>query len=281
MDCRISLMGILCVGLAMTGCTTTDQPVLRGAAPSPPPPPNTTPPPNLPQTTVPHPSKTMTEADKTRAKVHIYMAQAECQVKSARGAKTDEERAAMWDRARLTFQQILDMDPKHLQALQGLTETYLKIGDKDRALATINKALALAPRDPNLLYDQATVLACRREWKEAENALFNALQSSPENRQFKKQLGMILAREGQFEQGFSFLSQYGGPAYAHYIIARMLLGTFGQEDACKQQLRQTLEANPEHRQARELLERLENPRSGAAAQAPHSNPLGNGFFIND
>jgi Tfp pilus assembly protein PilF len=278
MDCRTSLLLAICLSLATVGCTTTDTPVMRGAAPA-----QTPPPPTMPQTTVPHPPKTMSEAEKNQSRIHIYMEQANVQAQLARTEKDDQKKAEIWDRVRKTYHDVIELDRKYLPAYQKLAHVYVKMGDKERALETINKALAITPRDPNLLYDQAVIFGSRKDWKQAENSLFNALQTEPENRTFLKQLGLTLAMEGQIEQSIGFLTRvYNGPAYAHYRVAQVLFDAY-QDEACKQHLRMALEANPNLQEARDMLYEIEHPVEPRTAQASTGEMQSEGprIFVSD
>ena len=262
----------LCLGLAGTGCITPAQQTTRMTSQS-----SATPPPVVPQSVTASnmPQAKKSEADKLKSKINILMSKANEEAKLAQvgtaGISTDGktlnktenaelEKTALADLARSDYQEVIKLDPKHLPAYQGLARMYLKLGQKDRALETINQALAQAPRDANLLYDLALCQLCRRDYNEAETTLRRALEIDPENRQFRKQLGLTLAREGQFDRSIEVLTQvYAGPAYAHYLVARMLDGVFGQPEACKEHLRLALAANPNLNEARSLLSEMENP----------------------
>jgi tetratricopeptide (TPR) repeat protein len=291
MDCRTSagaaasLLVTFCVSLAAVGCATTDPVTSRMSGQTPPPtspPPQPTPAPVLSQTTTTPVKKS--DADVLKSKINILMYKADEEVKLARvgtagyaadgknlsgNEKSEQEKAALLDLARKDYQEVLKLEPRHLRAHQGLMHTYLRMGDHERAQKTIDDALVLSPRDPNLLFDKAICHSCRKQWKEAENSLWSALQIDPENPNFKKQLGFTLACEGQFDRSLEVLSQaYTVPGYAHYMVAKMLVGIFGQQEECKQHLRLALQANPKLDQASDLLHEMEHPEEHRVAQAP-------------
>ena len=178
-------------------------------------------------------------------------------------------RLTKYDMAREKYQEVIKTDAKYLPAYQGLARMQLKANQKDQALDTLKKAQAIAPKDAYLWYDLAMCHGCRKEWNEQVDCLNKALELQPDNRHLSKQLGFTLARMGRFDEAVSRLSQvYGGPAYAHYMVARMIHSAFGNEDAkCKQHLQEALRQNPNLREARDMLVALETPEASPATLA--------------
>jgi tetratricopeptide (TPR) repeat protein len=261
----------LCLPLAIVGCTTPD--LVRQAPPTP-----ATPPPAVPQSLTTNNQVAQvkrSDADKLKTKINILMLTADQNAKLADvGAAKyspdgkaevplvdiELQKARFRDNARKGYQDVIALDPKKLEAYHGLTHIYLKDGQYDRALETINKALALAPRDADLLVDQATCHSCRKDWKQAENSLQNALEARPGDRDIRKKLGFTLAREGQFGKSVEVLSEvfHDVPGYAYYQIARMAKD-FGQEQQCKEFLRLAIQTNPNLEKAKEMLFDIEHP----------------------
>ena len=220
---------------------------------------------------------TVTDAEKIRSKIYILMyegnaradmANAKMIEPSTRAERARLENATMRDRKEITalwnlsskaYKDVIAMDPRHLPAYQGLMHVYLKLGQNDRAQETIDKALAVAPRNPNLLYDQAICYCQRKEWKMAQVSLRNALAIDPENSKFKKQLGFTLALDGNFDKSVEVLSQANPaiPGYGDYMVAKVLIGVFAQDALSKKYLLRALQANPELEEARELLDEIE------------------------
>jgi len=171
------------------------------------------------------------------------------------------------DQARVLYQEALKLDDKNLDALIGLIRIYGHQGDVVKAREMIQRGTVLFPREAGFWVESARLHNRNKEFAEAVRDLKKALELEPENRRAQTQVGLTLARLGQFDQAFPHLSRSMGPATAHFTVARMMLH-LNQETAARQHLAQALQANPNHEGAREMLAEFENGAPQTASNRP-------------
>jgi tetratricopeptide (TPR) repeat protein len=187
------------------------------------------------------------------------------------------EREELLNKARLAYQQALQISPKDLPALLALARLYTLEGESERALATYNRAFAAHPNNPSPRYELGMWHARRKEWDMALQNLQKAVEIDPENRGYRHTYGLCLARAQRYDESLAVLTKLEGAANAHYDLARMLRH-LDQNEACKEHLRLALAAKPEHLEAQQLLESMEpstpapaNPIAPVAAENPGNN----------
>jgi tetratricopeptide (TPR) repeat protein len=179
--------------------------------------------------------------------------------READGAEhSPQDREQLLDRARRAYQQALEVEPNNVAALRALAHLYVSISDRDRAIAMFQSALKAAPKEASIWFDLGTYQMQCKEWAPAVEDLRQAVALDPENRHYTKTLGFCLARAGRFDESLICLQQAVGPAEAHYDVARMQLH-LQQGEAARQHLYLALQADPQHKEARVLLAKLEAP----------------------
>jgi tetratricopeptide (TPR) repeat protein len=248
---------LLVVELAITGalgCAT-----LPGALPS----------------TMSQGSSANTRADapgpKRQPKASTYVAFGEMYEKTTtEPGRSPAEQEELRNKARLAYQQALQIDPKSVAALTALARLYSSEGDYERALTTYNRAILDHPKDAALRYELGMCQARRKNWDVALQSLQTAIQMDPENRRYRHTYGLCLARAQRYDESLMVLSKLEGPALAHFDLARMM-HHLEQDEACKEHLRLALTQNPELFEAQQLLTELDdspNRVTPAAAQSP-------------
>lgn len=177
------------------------------------------------------------------------------------------ERDQMYDLARRSYQQALEIDPHYLPAYLALAKLYEKIGDYERCQATYRRALQIQSRDGALWFEMGMCQARRKEWPSAVDSLKTAHELEPENRLYTKTLGLCLARAGRYDDSFDCLKRVVGDAEAHCDLARML-HHMNQDAASRQQLQVALQMNPQLESARFFQQELDGPPAARAPAAP-------------
>jgi tetratricopeptide (TPR) repeat protein len=175
---------------------------------------------------------------------------------------TPSQREALWQQARVAYQNALKLDANYAPAYAGLAGLYVRMGDYDRALATYKQGLAKKPRDAGLWVDQGICQCRRQDWPAAVHSLQKAHDLDPENRFTTKTLGVALAGAGRHQDSLACLKQVMSEAQAHFDLARVLL-YIGQQAQGKEQLLFALHIQPDLPGARELYARL-NSTEGQA-----------------
>ena len=159
-------------------------------------------------------------------------------------------------KARLAYQQALQIHPNDLAALTALAQLYRNQDDYERAVAAYDRAIQIYPREAALRYELGMCHARRKNWDPALLNLQKAVQADPDNRRYAHAYGLCLARAQRYNEGFAVLAKVEGLANAHYDLARML-HHLQQDTACKEHLRLALAQNPDIVPAKQLLTSLE------------------------
>jgi Flp pilus assembly protein TadD len=170
----------------------------------------------------------------------------------------------MADEARMKFQKALEADPKNHDALQGLARLYTRLGDRERAVATLQTLLKHHPQDHKAAYELALTHARFEDWAGGVAACQKAIAGDPENRRYQRTLGMLVARTGNFEEGFNTMAAVMPEAEARFTMAK-LLTDMEKPDLARQQLDLAAKADPAFVAAQEAM--------AAAAAAAAANPV--------
>jgi Tfp pilus assembly protein PilF len=196
---------------AMAMVTPTQPTVVAAAAPPPPP----TPPP------APRKSSETTADGKRTFTTDSILTFARMKEQEANALKDNpDKQMQMRDMARVDYQEVLRRDPKHREALLGLTRVYSKMRDYPKAEETVQKGLAIYPNDADLWTERGLMFKDRKDFDEAVRSFEKALAAQPENREMMKRLGYALGLAGRMEDSFRMLQRAVGAAQAHYRIAQ-------------------------------------------------------------
>lgn len=166
--------------------------------------------------------------------------------------RSPAEQEELRNKARLSYQQALQISPQDLPALMALARLYNSEDDFERAVATFERAVAAHPKNPAPRYELGMCQARRKNWDAALQSLQKAVELDPENRAYRHTYGLCLARAQRYDESFAVLTKLDGPAAAHYDLARML-HHLGQDEASKEHLRLALAQKPDHFGAQQLL----------------------------
>lgn len=186
---------------------------------------------------------------------------------------TPEERNRYYDEARQIYQEALEIDAKHVEAVRGLARIYSKLGDHEKANVVLAKALEELPKELSLWHDLGMTRNRAKDYEGAAACFREALKLDPDNRGTMQLLGFTLARAGRIDESLPYLTKSMGKAGAHYNAGRML-AHLGRKEECLAQLRLAVQASPDHQQAREMLARLQHPTppEGNVRQATGARP---------
>ena len=180
------------------------------------------------------------------------------------------EQEELRNKARLAYQQALQISPKDLPALMALARLYASEGDYERAVATYDRAIQAHPKNAAPRFELGMCQARSKNWNLALQSLQKAVEVDPENRVYVHTYGLCLARAQRYDESFAVLAKLEGPASAHYDLARML-HHLEQDEASKEHLRLALTQNPDHFGAQQLLVALQG---GTAEPAYPIVPVG-------
>lgn len=165
------------------------------------------------------------------------------------------DREATLARARQLYQEVLQKEPKNVDALLGLGDLYQVAGEAERVKEAEAKATATHPTNARVWAWVAQHRGQAKEFDKAAEAYHKAAQLDPEDRMYRKQLGFTLARGKRYEEGYEWLSRCMKEAEARYFLALMMIHN-GDRDRAQSELQLALRADPTFQPAGEKLTAL-------------------------
>ena len=96
--------------------------------------------------------------------------------------------------AEAAFLQALDLDPGEYSAYLGLSEVHRFANRREEQMAMVDKAMALAPQDADVWNAKGVALEVTKQWKEATEAYYRALELEPHHRKAANNLGFVLEK---------------------------------------------------------------------------------------
>lgn len=239
------------VALGLVGCSTMKSPALPGMADRSPVSPD--------QRSMMVPG-THIEDDAREPKhpEHVHVAYARWQ-----------EQQKQLPQARESYQKALDLDPKSIDALLGLSRLEQLAGRNDDAEKYLQKAQKLRPKEPLVHAAWAEYYASNQQWGPAVKKYRDAIELAPDEPLFKHQLAVILGKSGDWEGAYSTFATIVTAGEAHYNVG-YLLHQQGQLVEAERHLRLAVETKPDLALAVGLLARIQKERSTklAVAQPP-------------
>jgi tetratricopeptide (TPR) repeat protein len=157
--------------------------------------------------------------------------------------------------ARKHYETALSHDPKCVDAIVGIARLDLVGGQTRRAELGFQKALKLAPKNPDVLQSAGLFYSSQGRWRKAVASLNAAVAAAPNVAKYRYALAMVMAKSGDLNGAMPHLVASVGKAEAHSQMARVLLER-GDRDRAAQQLQVALSLQPNLESARQLLNRL-------------------------
>ena len=165
------------------------------------------------------------------------------------------ERRGRHSVARQHYQSVLKQDPKSADAIVGLARLDQYAGQTRAAEAGFEKAYRLAPRNPRVLHSVGLFRAAQERWTESKGLLHAAVAAAPRSREFRKSLGLVLAKAGDYKGAWPHLVASMGEGEAHYYIGSYLLES-GDRERAAYQFQMAVTKSPGLDEARERLAQL-------------------------
>lgn len=159
-----------------------------------------------------------------------------------------------------------NFNPKLTNIAHRLAVLYQRQGDPERALAEYRLALQATPRNPDLLNDLGYFYYERGNWANAEQYLRQAIDLDAKHMRAWGNLGLTLGQQGRVPESYEAFAKVVSPAEAHSNVG-VLLAQQGKIEEARAELQKAIELDPDLKQARVVLDRLESPPSSSVALA--------------
>ncbi len=124
-------------------------------------------------------------------------------------------------KAKETYEDIFEADPKRALACHRLAIVSYRVGEREEALEYFKKAEALTPENPELLSDYGYALYKMKKLNEAEKVLQRSVKLEPDNERAVTRLATVLGTQGKMHESYTQLCKISTPAEAHEIVAHL------------------------------------------------------------
>ncbi len=159
--------------------------------------------------------------------------------------------------ARSSYEKVISKDPKSVEANIGLGRLDALAGHNAKAEQRFRKAIEIDPDSAEALFAYGKFLESQKRYTEAIVEMQKAVQKNPETK-YKFEIGLTLARSGQYEQAAQALSGIVGQAEAYYNVGYIALKEHQDSITAQKYLKGALERNPDLKQARYWLAEIKS-----------------------
>ena len=158
------------------------------------------------------------------------------------------------------FLEALRLNPHHLLSLDNLGNAYRSLKRYDEAHKVLERALEVAPQDPEANYSLGMVFAQTDDTAKAEEYLQRALNARPVYPEALNNLGILFLRTERRDQAVDSFEHCIriAPAFDQaYLNLARVYAVEGARDKARGLLLDLLKQHPDHPQARQMLEQLQ------------------------
>lgn len=178
--------------------------------------------------------------------------------------RSPQEQSKFRDEARQGYTQALELDPNCIEAHLGLARIHSAEKNYAKATASLESILKTHPKEASVWFELGMCHCYRKDWQPAIDSFTQAVNLDPDNQLYTNIFGYCLALAGQFEECFNVLSRTRGEAMAHAALGRIMV-RMGQVDGGKEHLQAALKIDPDLKEAKDELTKLE---TGAKSDQP-------------
>lgn len=154
--------------------------------------------------------------------------------------------------SRLFYEKVITKEPRSVEANIGLARLEAIAGHNDQAEQRFRKSLEIAPNSPEALFAYGQFLASQKRYTESIVEMQKAVKQNPSSR-YKFEIGLTLARSGQFDESYAALTNLIGEAEAYYNIGYIALKELNDPVVAERYLSLSLEVDPDLKQSRYWL----------------------------
>jgi len=178
------------------------------------------------------------------------------------------------DEAAKLYEQARSLNNDYKFVCRRLAVLYDRQGNFPKANDEYDKAIAMYPKDGDLLNDAGYSRYCQGNWTLAEDYLRQAIERNKESKKAWTNLGMTLAQREHYEEALEAFAHALSEPEAHFNLA-FVFTTQGKRAEAIAEYKKVLQLVPDMERAKLAIAKLENPepkRMGPAAgvqQAGH------------
>jgi len=157
------------------------------------------------------------------------------------------------------FREALRLNPRHLLSLDNLGNAYRLQRLWDEARKVLERALEVAPQDPEANYSLGMVFAQTDDNAKAYEYLQRALKARPAYPEALNNLGVLYLVTQRRDQAVASFEEciHGAPGFDQaYVNLARVYALEGARDKARGVLLDLLKQHPEHAQAKQMLEQL-------------------------
>ncbi|MBN1513020.1 MAG: tetratricopeptide repeat protein [Phycisphaerae bacterium] len=192
------------------------------------------------------------------------------------------ESQGLYAKAVTQYQKAIAAQPDHPEAYTRLGILLGRIGQHEGAERYLHHAVQLRPRSAPLRNNLGFEYALQERWIDAETEIRNAIQLKPDFKRAYINLGMVLCKQGRYDEGLEAFEQAVPSADAHYNVGLMLRSA-QQYTKAAEAFAQALQIDPQLTAAQVQLEQIgpkipepamaDPPAAPVVAQQPAVEPI--------
>lgn len=180
-------------------------------------------------------------------------------------ARLQEDRGQTSE-ARALYEKVLRQDPRSSEAMMGIARLDQLAGRTGEAEQHFVRAVNADPNNPRPIAALGAFYAENKRWNESIRLLNQATQKAPDDKNYRYQLGVALAKSGQVREALPHFVQSVGPASAHFNIA-VIMHENGDLAGAEDNLVLALTKNPELERAQLWLDQVRREKETQLASS--------------
>jgi Tfp pilus assembly protein PilF len=199
--------------------------------------------------------------DKRPVNANVFVQWADVRLQGgADESLSQAERESICNDCRLNYGLALQRDPKCMGAMLGMARMYAFLRDRERSMEWYGRAAAAYPKNAEVPFEMGQVVGRYFKDKTAAILAFHqATQLDPENRTYRKNLGLALAWADRYKEAEAWLIRVMPEAEARYNLATAMQHK-GQNDQAREQLVKALKADPNFVPSKKALALMSSPQ---------------------
>lgn len=185
-------------------------------------------------------------------------------------ARLQEDRGQTSE-ARSLYEKVLRQDPRSSEALMGMARLDQLGGRTAEAEQHYIQALNADPNSPKPLAALGGFYAENKRWNDSIRLLNQATQKAPDEKTYRYQLAVALAKSGQIREALPHFVQTVGPAGAHFNLA-VIMHENGDLAGSEDNLVLALTKDPQLERAQVWLDQVRREKETQIASTTGNSP---------